>query len=61
MRYAKDAKEFNASLSKSKNRDGSISMICRIPKPILVMLGEPSGIKFVIQGKKIVVSAGDKK
>ena len=60
MRYAKDAKEFNASLSKSKNRDGSISLICRVPKPIVDRLGSPSNIKFVISGKKIIVEASEK-
>lgn len=58
MRYAKDAMEFNASLSKSKNRDGSISLICRVPKPIVDRLGSPDSIKFVISGKKILLEAG---
>lgn len=60
MRHAKDAKEFNASLSKSKNRDGSISLICRVPKPITDRLGSPSSIKFVISGKRIIVEANKK-
>jgi len=60
VRYAKDAKEFTASLSKSKNRDGSISLICRVPKSIIDRLGSPSSIKFVITGKKIIVEAGKK-
>jgi hypothetical protein len=57
MRHAKDAKEFNASLSKSKNKDGSISLICRVPKPIVDRLGSPESIKFVISGKKVIVEA----
>jgi hypothetical protein len=56
-RWKKDETEFSVNLSD----DGSGSIICRVPKPILEMLGQPSGIKFVIQGKKITVVAGDKK
>lgn len=40
--------------------DRSGSIICRVPKPIVELLGEPDGIKFVISGKKIVVEAGKK-
>jgi hypothetical protein len=62
MRYSKDAKEFNVSLSKSKNADGSVSLICRVPKAIIKLLGEPTGLKFVItSNKKVAVVAGDEK
>jgi len=56
-RWKKDEKEFEVKLTD----DYAGSIICRVPKPILEILGKPSGIKFVIQGKKIVVVAGDKK
>jgi len=56
-RWKKDETEFPVRLTD----DGKNSTICRVPKPILEILGKPSGIKFVIQGKKIVVIAGDKK
>jgi len=56
-RWKKDEKEFAVNLID----DSSGSVICRVPKPILKILGQPSGIKFVIKGKKIVVVAGDKK
>ncbi|MGC1709874.1 MAG: hypothetical protein WA799_08765 [Nitrosotalea sp.] len=62
MRYSKNAKEFNVSLSKSTNADGSVSLICRVPKAIVKFLGEPSGLKFVItSSKKVIVEAADKK
>ncbi|QLH07267.1 hypothetical protein C5F50_09385 [Nitrosopumilus ureiphilus] len=51
-RWKKDETEFPVKLS----FDGTNSMTCRIPKPILELLGEPEGIKFVIQGKRIVVT-----
>jgi hypothetical protein len=60
MRHAKDAKEFNTSLSKSMNKDGSISWICRVPKPIVEKMGSPTSIKFVV-GKKITVEVGKNK
>lgn len=43
------------------SKDGSGSIICRIPPPILEILGNPESIKFEILGKKIVVVAGEKK
>ncbi|MGH2613451.1 MAG: hypothetical protein ACRDFB_10455 [Rhabdochlamydiaceae bacterium] len=62
MRYSKNAKEFNVSLNKSPNADGSLSFICRIPKPIIKLLGEPTGLKFVVNSsKKIAVEAREKK
>ena len=51
-RWKKDAKEFPVSLS----FDGTNSMTCRIPKPILELLGEPDGIKFIIKGANIIVT-----
>ena len=56
-RWKKDERKFDMSLSK----DGSGSIICRVPKPILEILGNPNSIKFEILGKKIVVLAGEKK
>lgn len=56
-RWKKDEKEFGVSL----NNDKAGSLICRIPKPIVDILGKPDGIKFLIQGKRIVIVAGDKK
>ena len=56
-RWRKNAKEFDVSL----NDDGSQSKICRIPKPILEILGNPNAIRFAIQGKKIIVAVGTKK
>jgi len=59
-RWKKDAKEFDVRLSKSKNKGGSQSKICRVPKPIIDRLHDPSSIKFVIDGRKIIVKAGEK-
>ena len=60
-RWAKDAKEFDVSLTKSKNRGNSESMICRVPVPILEKLGNPERLNFKIQGKRIVVEGINKK
>ena len=59
-RWKKDAKEFDVRLNKSKNKDGSQSKICRVPKPITDRLNNPSSIKFVIEGRKILVKVGEK-
>jgi len=55
-RWKKDEKVFSVSLL----FDGSNSMICRIPKPILKKLGNPNKIKFILSGKKIIVLKGSK-
>lgn len=56
-RWKKGEKEFGVNL----NNDSSGSQICRIPKPIVEMLGSPDNVKFVIRGKKITVMAGERK
>ena len=53
-RWRKNETEFNVSLG-----ENSGSYICRIPKPIVEKLGIPSKIKFVINGKKIMVKVGE--
>ena len=55
-RWKKDETEFPVSLS----FDGTNSKRCRIPKPIIDFLGNPEGLKFVINGRKIQVIADDK-
>lgn len=59
-RWAKDAKEFDVSLSKSKNRDGSESLICRIPKPIIESLDNPDSLLFKMGKNKVSIEAGNK-
>ncbi|MHB8545746.1 MAG: hypothetical protein ACYDAJ_03165 [Nitrosotalea sp.] len=56
-RWKKDEKEFGVKLT----FDGRNSMVCRIPKPILDLLGNPEGLKFSIKGKTIVVMSEEKK
>ncbi len=59
-RWAKDAKEFDVSLSKNKNRDGSESLICRIPKPIIKSLASPNSLLFKMCKNKVSLEAGSK-
>ena len=59
-RWKKDEKEFDVSLTKSENKDGSQSRICRVPKPITEFLNDPTSIRFVIEGRKIIVRSGKK-
>ena len=59
-RWKKDAKEFDVSLYKSKNKDGSQSLICRIPRPVIAKLGNPHSLLFTFEKNKISVRAGRK-
>lgn len=56
-RWKKDQKEFDVNL----NDDNAGSTVCRIPKPIIEMFGQPKGVRFLVQGKKIVVITGGRK
>ncbi len=59
-RWARDAKEFDVSLTKSKNKGTTESVICRVPVPIFEKLGKPKRLNFKIQGKKIIVEGLNK-
>ncbi len=50
-RWKKDETEFTVKLS----FDGRNSISCRIPKPVLEMLGNPESITFRIKDSKITV------
>ena len=54
--WPKDAKEFTVSITRNRQRDTSYSYI---PKPILVRLNNPAGLKFIIRGEDIVVCKPD--
>lgn len=49
-KWKKNETEFDVSLNEISG-----SHICRVPKPIVERLGIPNAIKFVIDGKKILV------
>ena len=59
-RWKKNATEFEVRLTKSRNRDGSLDQTCRIPGPIAEALGNPTSLKFTLDGDRILVTAGDK-
>ena len=59
-RWAKDATTFKVSLSENKNKNGSISKICRIPKPITESLDNPDSLLFKIDKNKVCIEAGSK-
>ena len=52
-RWKKDETEFHVALS----FDGTSSKRCRIPKPIIDMLGDPNTLKFVVRGNTITVTS----
>jgi len=56
-RWKKNEKEFGVKLT----NDYAGSRICRVPKPVLEFLGEPSEIKFVITPTKKVIVEVNKK
>ena len=52
-KWKKNETEFNVALD-----ENSGSHICRVPKPIVEKLGIPDSIKFVIDGRNILVKVG---
>ena len=52
-RWKKGETEFHVALS----FDGASSKRCRIPKPIIDMLGDPNTLKFVIRDNAITVTS----
>ncbi|MXX21418.1 MAG: hypothetical protein F4Y82_02670 [Cenarchaeum sp. SB0665_bin_23] len=54
-RWAKDTKEFTVRLYKSKNRDATPSLLCRVPRPLVKLLGDPSSLKFCVKDGKVIV------
>ena len=55
-RWREGATEFNVSVIPNVRCGTSYSYI---PKPILGMLGNPSGLKFIIRGEDIIVDSRD--
>ncbi len=55
-KWAANAKEFRVSITHNVKRCTSYNYI---PKPILAKLGNPKGLKFVIQDDKILVTGSD--
>ena len=39
------------------NRTGEFSRVCRIPPPVLGMLGDPDHIEFIVKGNQIEIVA----
>lgn len=54
-RWKKDTTEFDMKLSYSRNKDGSKTMACRVPRQIFEFLGEPSLLRFCINDGKVSV------
>ena len=54
-KWKKNETEFVVSLNEISG-----SHICRVPKPIVEKLGIPEKIRFIIEGKKIIVKMGKK-
>lgn len=59
-RWKKNEKEFDMSLSPSKNRDGSESLSCRIPRIIVESLGNHNSLRFKLGKNNITIEAGGK-
>lgn len=53
-RWKKDAKEFKVTVNYEEKR-GYQSYI---PKPIMLMLGNPESLKYTVKGSKIEISSG---
>ena len=56
-RWKKDATEFDVSIRTLKNKDGSESFDCAVPKPIIELLNYPKKLTFKLRGKKIEIES----
>lgn len=54
-KWKKDAKEFTVSVNYNDSRGYQSS----IPKPVMVALGEPTTVTFVINGDSVKIEARD--
>ena len=54
-RWKKDATEYTVRLYTSKNRDATPSLVCRVPRPLAKLLGDPSSLKFCVKNGKVSV------
>lgn len=55
-RWKKDAKEFTVRLYSSSNGGGvPPSRMCRVPRPLVEVLGNPKSLRFSISGNKVSV------
>lgn len=59
-RWAKNTTVFQIKLHASKNRDATPSMVCRIPRPVIEMLGNPTSLRLYMEdGRVIMEGAGE--
>ena len=58
-RWAKNATVFQIRLHKSKNRNATPSVVCRIPRPVVEALGNPTSLRIYIEnGRAIMEGVG---
>lgn len=53
-RWKEGTTEFVVSLNPTSGTHG-----CKIPKPIVEMLGNPEKLRFVVRGRNVMVRAGE--
>lgn len=58
-RWLKNETKFTVNVNPNNNGEGGTSYVCRIPKPIIEKLGFPNSLSFIVDGRTIVVKAGD--
>ena len=58
-RWAKNETVFRVKLHESKNRDATPSKVCRIPRPLVEALGDPTSLELHLEDGKIIMEAGD--
>ena len=54
-RWAKNATVFQVKLHESKNRDTTPSLVCRIPRPVVESLGNPTSLRLYIEDGRVVM------
>lgn len=60
-RWSKGETKFTVNVNPNANGEGGMSYVCRIPKPIIEMLGIPNSLSFVMKNGKVIVENGDDK
>lgn len=52
-RWAKNATVFEIKIHESKNRDTTPSWVCRIPRPVVEALGNPTSLRLYIENGRV--------
>ena len=58
-RWARNTTVFQVKLHESKNRNATPSLVCRIPRPLIEMLGNPTSLRLYIEDGRIIMEGAE--